>query len=91
MKQITKYIENGRTFYIFKAEDKGVANGYWAFEDKDIDSQGRLKKEYNGITGFHSKELGVTISRVSMQIKVDALVESGMDRMLAAIQVCTAQ
>ena len=87
MKHITTYMENGRTFEICKAQGIGSADGYWAFEDKDIAENGSLKKQFNGITGHHSKTLEETIQKVSNAIKVDALVEAGMDRMTAAIKV----
>ena len=87
MKQITEYIEGGRTFVICKAEGMGDADGYWAFEAKNIDDAGKLVKQFNGISGFHTESLEETIMRVSQSIKVDALVEAGMDRMQAAIKV----
>ena len=87
MKKVTEYIEVGRRFTICKAENMGAADGYWAFEDKDIDTDGKLKKQFNGINGFHTESLNQTIERVSQSIKVDALVAAGMDRMAAAIMV----
>lgn len=87
MNKVTEYIEAGRCFTICKADGMGDADGYWAFEDKDIDSDGRLMKQFNGISGFHTDSLKETIERVSQSIKVDALVAAGMDRMAAAILV----
>ena len=92
MKQVTTYMENGRTFYICKATNQGDANGYWAFEDKDVDSKsGELMKQFNGISGHHSETMKETIMKVSGMIKVDALVEAGWDRMEAAIKVVQEQ
>lgn len=79
MKQITTYCEAGRKFFICKETGHGEANGYWAFEDKDVDENGRLKKQFNGITGHHSKTLAETKEKVSNKIKVDVLVANGMD------------
>ena len=87
MKIVTTYIEKGRRFYICKADGRGEADGYWAFEDKFVDDAGKLTKVFNGITGHHSKTLKETVEKVSNLIKVDALVESGMDRYEAAIKV----
>lgn len=87
MTKVTEYIEAGRCFTICKAEDQGAANGYWAFEDKDIDTDGKLKSRFNGINGFHTESLNETIERVSQSIKVDALVAAGMDRTAAVILV----
>lgn len=87
MKKVTEYIEAGRCFTICKAEGMGSADGYWAFEDKNIDADGRLTKQFNGINGFHTDSLKETIERVSQSIKVDALVAAGVDRMQAVIMV----
>lgn len=87
MKRITTYIELGRTFEICKMTGAGERDGYWAFEDKYIDENGRLAKQFNGISGFHSETLKECIKRVSDQIKIDALVEAGMDVTEAAIKV----
>lgn len=87
MKHITTYIENGRTFEICKAEGMGAADGFWAFEDKDIDESGKLRRQFNGISGHHSSTVKETIQKVSQMIKVDALVADGMDRMEAAWKV----
>lgn len=87
MKHITTYIEAGRTFEICKAEGRGAADGYWAFEDKDIDESGCLKKQFNGINGHHSSSVAETIQKVSNMIRCDALVAQGMDRMEAAWKV----
>lgn len=92
MKRITTYMENGRKFFICKAENQGDANGYWGFEDKDVDEKtGKLLKQFNGINGHHSDSLEETIQMVSGTIRVDALVEAGMDRMDAAIKVVQEQ
>ena len=87
MKRITTYIEAGRAFEICKATGEGKKDGYWAFEDKYIDENGRLTKDFNGISGFFTQSMEETIGLVSNCIKVDALVEAGMDRMEAAIKV----
>ena len=86
MEKVTTYIENNRTFIICKTEGADKANGYWAFESKYI-VDGHLTKEFNGITGNHSATLAETIKKVSDGIKVDALVESGMERMEAVLKV----
>ena len=92
MKRITTYMENGRKFFICKAENQGDANGYWGFEDKDMDEKtGKLLKRFNGINGHHSEAMKETILKVSAMIRVDALVEAGMDRMEAAIKVVQEQ
>lgn len=87
MKHVTTYTEMGRTFEIAYASGRGDADGFWAFEDKDIDEGGRLKRVFNGITGHHRKTLAETIASVSRKIKVDALVADGMDITEAAIKV----
>lgn len=81
MKHITDYFENGRTFVICK-NDKG----YWAFEDKYI-KNGRLTREFNGITGKLSKTLEEVLKRVRDQICYDDLIEAGVDHGDALLQV----
>lgn len=88
MKHITTYIENNRTFEVFYAES-GKGKGYWAVEDKYIDENGRLTKQLNGISGFHTQSAAETVKLVSDSIKVDAMCEQGIDRMAAAIVVVT--
>lgn len=90
MRRITTYIEGDRSFIIFECIDDNDAKGFWAIEDKYI-VDGHLVKELNGITGFLNKTCRETIAAVSRQIKIDALVASGMDLMQAAIQVCMAE
>lgn len=92
MKYVTTYMEGGRKFYICKAENQGDADGYWGFEDKYVDRKsGELLKQFNGINGHHTSRLEDTIQMVSGQIRVDALVEAGMDRTEAAIKVVQEQ
>ena len=87
MTKVTTYIEGGREFLICKCDDGTERNGYWAFEDKDIGPDGKLLKQFNGISGFHSQTVAECIGMVSTTIKVDALVAGGMDRMEAAVKV----
>lgn len=89
MKQITTYIDSGRTFYICQQTGQGEADGFWAFEDSVVDSEGRLTKVVNGIQGHHKETLSETLESVRNMIKVDALVAKGMDRMAAAVLVIT--
>ena len=91
MEQVTKYIEQGRTFYIFEEKRDIPQRGYWAFEDCFFDEAGRLTKEFNGITGFHSDNIATTIERVSLQINVDRLVNDGMDCLEACMMAMCKQ
>lgn len=53
MCEITKKITaEGVNYFICKVSNEGERDGYWAFKASDVDSNGRLTKEYNGITGF---------------------------------------
>ena len=82
MKKVTEYIEANRRFIICEAEGT-----FWAFEDKDIDAAGRLTKQINGIAGHTADSVSETIKKVSIQIKVDALVAAGMEPTAAVLKV----
>ena len=82
MKHITDYIENGRTFIICQ----DTHDRYWAFEDCFV-KNGRLTKEFNGITGKMSNTLKETLERVQDQIRFDKYVAEGMERGAAMLQV----
>ena len=81
MKVITTYIEGGRTYKICKD-----SHGYWGFETKYIENN-RLTKQFNGASGFLSKTVEEVIKKISNSIKIDNLVENGMDRMEAVYKV----
>ena len=81
MKHITDYFENGRTFVICKND-----RGFWAFEDKFIEN-GKLIKEFNGISGKLSKTLEEVVKRVHDQIVFDALIEQGVEKGDALLRV----
>lgn len=89
MRLITWYISRGRRFAICEVQGRGAEDGYWAFEDTDIDEDGKLRRQVNGIQGHHSPTIRETVERVSQQIRVDEMVAGGMDRMEAAIAVVT--
>lgn len=78
MKQITTYIEAGRTFVIFEETGTGATRGFWGIEDKLFGEDGKLLQAVNGVQGHHFPTLKETIEHVSTQIKYDALIESGM-------------
>ena len=87
MKKVTTYIENGREFIICKCSEGTKRDGYWAFENGKTIVNGVITTSVNGIAGFHSETLAETISRLSSSIKVDALEEAGIDRMVAVLSV----
>lgn len=87
MTRITTYIENGRSFEICQCTRNDETKGFWAFEDKFIGKDSKLLKQFNGISGHHSKTLKECIEKVSRQIKYDALVDAGMDEVTAAMTV----
>lgn len=78
MKQITTYIESGRTFGIFEETGEGATHGFWGIEDKLFGEDGKLLQPVNGVQGHHFPTLQETIEHVSTQIKYDALIASGM-------------
>jgi hypothetical protein len=84
MIHVTTYMELGRTFEIAKNE-----HGYWGFEDKYIDANGKLNKQFNGITGHLGKTLEETIRRVSLEIRQDDLISQGWDALQASIYLAT--
>ena len=84
MKLITTYTELNRTFYIVKNEA-----GYWAIEDKYVDENGKLLKQFNGITGLRSDTVSECLSRTSTQIKVDYYISEGMTAAQASVYVIT--
>ena len=73
MKHITDYTENGRTFIICKDKNER----FWAFEDKYV-KNGRLTKQFNGITGKASNSLENTLQLVHDAIVYDKLIASGV-------------
>ena len=89
MRFITWYISRGRRFAICKVAGRGAEDGFWAFEDTDIDEDGKLRRQVNAIQGHHSPTMRETVERVSQQVKVDEMVATGWDRMEAAIAVVT--
>lgn len=82
MKHITDYIENGRTFIICQ----DTHDRFWAFEDCFV-KNGRLTKEFNGITGKMSNTLKKTIERVQDQIRFDKHIADGMEWGAAVLAV----
>jgi len=81
MNKIDKITYMGREFQILEDE-----HGFWAIESKYI-RNGKLTKAFNGISGLLSKTADEAKTRARQLIDVDALVESGMDRMTASIKV----
>lgn len=73
LKQVTTYMESGRTFIICQDE----CSRYWAFENKFV-KNGKLTRVFNGITGKMSNTINETLSRVHEQIRFDELMESGL-------------
>lgn len=82
MKHITDYTENDRTFIICQDSK----NRFWAFEDCFV-KNGRLTKEFNGITGKMSKTLKETLERVQDQIRFDKYIANGMSNDEALLKV----
>lgn len=80
IKRVSTYVEGGRTFYICKEIGAGLADGYWAFEDKMLDENGCLARRVNGLEGHHRATLGETIQSVSRQVRFDAMLAAGVDR-----------
>lgn len=80
IRHISTYVEGGRTFYICKEIGSGLADGYWAFEDKMLDENGCLARRVNGLEGHHRETLGETIQSVSCQVRFDAMLAAGVDR-----------
>ena len=81
METISTYHESGRTFLILKDE-----HGYWGIESKYVQN-GKLTKQFNGISGHPGETAAEAIQLVSMRIRVDAMVAAGMDRLDAVTKV----
>ena len=81
MNKIDKITYMGREFQILKDE-----RGFWAIESKYI-KNGKLTKEFNGISGLLSKTAEDAKSKVRQRVEIDALVASGMDATIATIDV----
>ena len=81
MRHVKTYRENGRTFWILQDE-----HGYWGIEDKYIEN-GKLTREFNGISGCLCDTAEETIRVVSGRIRIDAMKEAGMsdDAILKAL------
>lgn len=67
MKHIRTFTYKGETFEVIKDGD----NYYWAFNEKFIDENGRLTKEFNGITGHRNDNLKDTLCAVMTDVDVD--------------------
>ncbi len=65
-KHITTFHYKNETYEVVRDND----NYFWAFNEKDIDSNGRLKKEFNGLTGYRNAELNDTLIAVMTNIDV---------------------
>jgi len=87
VKQITTYIEGGRTFHIFEERGKGVTDGFWGIEDCMFGEDGKLKQAVNGIQGHHHSTLAETLEFVSNQIKYDAMIAAGSSSLEAALSL----
>ena len=72
MRHVKTYRENGRTFWILQDE-----HGYWGIEDKYIEN-GKLTREFNGISRCLCHTAEETIRVVSGRIRIDAMKEAGM-------------
>lgn len=70
MKQITTFHYKNRTYYICYTEG-GEQKGYWAFEDKYVDANMRLTKQFNGANGHHNAEMAQTLIQVKNEVDLD--------------------
>ena len=80
--KVRDYQVGGRHFVLGTLEGR-----YVAIEDKYIDENGCCNTQLNGIQMHASKTLEDCMNRVSSQVKVDALVEAGMEPLEAIMQV----
>lgn len=81
---VKEFITHGHSYAICK-DNKG---GFWGFDRADLDEQGRLAKEYNGITGHHSSEMIETMrhcyqsARTANEINKEKLRAGDMEEIL---------
>lgn len=50
---VKEFITHGHSYAICRDNE----GGFWGFDLSELDENGRLAKEYNGITGHHSKTM----------------------------------
>ena len=64
---VKEFITHGHSYAICK-DNEGC---FWGFDRADIDETGRIVKEYNGITGHHSKEMIDTMRKCYQSARTD--------------------
>lgn len=85
LETVTTFYYRGETFKVVQDEE-----GYFlAINKDDIDSNGVLTKNYNGITGHASKDMYETIRLTKQRVDIDIMVEEGYDNMVATIMVAS--
>lgn len=50
--------------------------GYWAFNHKDIDKNGKLTKVYNGLSGNYSDKLACTLRWTYEKVMADKYIDN---------------
>ncbi len=66
LKRITTFVTNQHSFEICQ-DEKG---GFWGFDSSELDN-GKLAKEYNGITGNHSSSMIGTMRMCYQKARTD--------------------
>ncbi len=77
---------DGKHYYIVetKVEDK---IRYGVIDHDNVDKDGRLKKNVNGIQMLLSETISELIERVAQRYRVNRLVDQGVNRMVASAMV----
>ena len=77
MKTIIKEVKTCLNTYAIVYEEKSKL--YFAINRDDINENGKLTKEYNGITGHANKDINDTINSVIFADKIKQKMNDGCD------------
>ena len=67
MKHVTTFNYKNNVYEVIKDND----GFYWAFNEKYIDEDGRLTKQFNGITGHRNDNVNDTLIAVMNEVDIE--------------------